>query len=206
MTQLTEKREHATPGASSQNIAQRLQALAQRPQALTVHKVIDSYMSQYAGRDCTRNQRLSAWLAMIGDFTLEQVDSDLIHAGRAELATKPPLVFMGLDHLGQQIFKIKSRAKAKSTATLNRYMVAIHCKTLVQRWQRHWCFMDRKALARIYSLRHTPGYTASMRRSLARHSLSRATTIYPKSGSYPVAGKTSGGLNGPRTGAILSLT
>jgi GGDEF domain-containing protein len=28
----------------------------------------------------------------------------------------------------------------------------------------------------------------------------------PKSGSYPVAGNTSGVLNGPRTGAILSLT
>ena len=28
----------------------------------------------------------------------------------------------------------------------------------------------------------------------------------PKTGSYPVAGKTSGDLNGPRTGAILSLT
>ena len=125
MTQLIEKREQATPGAISHNMRQRLQALAERPRALTVHELIDRYMAQYAGRDGTRGQRLSAWLAMIGDFTLEQVDSDLVHAGRAELATKPPLVFVGLDHLGQQIFKIKGRAKVKTGATLNRYMVAI---------------------------------------------------------------------------------
>jgi DNA primase len=30
--------------------------------------------------------------------------------------------------------------------------------------------------------------------------------IDPKSGSYPVAGSPVGGLNGPRVGAILSLT
>ena len=125
MTQLTDKREQATPGATSHNMRQRLRALAERPRALTVHELIDRYMAQYAGRDGTRGQRLSAWLAMIGDFTLEQVDSDLVHAGRAELATKPPLVFVGLDHLGQQIFKIKGRAKVKTGATLNRYMVAI---------------------------------------------------------------------------------
>lgn len=125
MTILIEKSEQATPGASSQNIAQRLRALAARPEALTVHQVIDRYMAQYAGRDGTRGQRLSAWQAMIGDFTLEQVDSDLMHAGRSELATKPPLVFVGLDHLGCQIFKVKGRHGVKSTATLNRYMVAI---------------------------------------------------------------------------------
>ncbi len=125
MTALTEKREEATPGATSQTMTQRLQALAQRPHALTVRELIERYMAQYAGRDSTRGQRLSAWLAMAGDFTLEQVDSDLMHAGRAELQTKPPLVFMGLDHEGRQIFKTKGRAKAKSTATLNRYMVAI---------------------------------------------------------------------------------
>ena len=125
MTILTRQREEATPGATSQSMTQRLKGLAARPQALTVREVIDRYMAQYAGRDVTRSQRLSAWLAMIGDFTLEHVDSDLVHAGRAELATKPPLVFVGLDHLGQQIFKIKGRAKVKTGATLNRYMVAI---------------------------------------------------------------------------------
>jgi integrase len=125
MTLSTAKRERATPGASSQTMTQRLQALAQRPHALSVREVIDRYMAQYAGRDMTRGQRLAAWQAMVGDFTLEQVDSDLMHAGRAELATRPPLVFMGLDHKGEQIFRVKGRAGVKSGATLNRYMVAI---------------------------------------------------------------------------------
>jgi len=125
MTPLTVKREQATPGATSHNITQRLKALSVRPEALTVHQVIDRYMAQYAGQDSTRTQRLSAWLTMIGEFTLEQIDSDLIHVCRSELQTTPPLVFVGLDHLGQQIFKRKRGALQKSTATVNRYMQAI---------------------------------------------------------------------------------
>ena len=125
MANVTDYREQATPGASSHNVTQRLQALSQRPKALTVREVIERYMAQYAGRDGTRGQRLSAWIHMAGDFTLEQVDSDLMHAARAELATRPPLIYMGLDHLGKQIFKIKGRAKEKSTATLNRYTQAM---------------------------------------------------------------------------------
>lgn len=126
MTSLTDGGGQASLSASPQTtMTQRLQALAQRPHALTVRELIERYMAQYAGRDTTRGQRLSAWLAMIGDFTLEQVDSDLMHAGRSELQTKPPLVFVGRDHEGRQIFLAKGRAKAKSTATLNRYMVAV---------------------------------------------------------------------------------
>lgn len=125
MTVSTGIREQATPGASSHNISMRLRALSARPEALTVQQAIDRYMAQYAGQDPTRTQRLSAWLTMIGEFTLEQVDSDLIHVCRSELQTKPPLVFVGLDHLGQQIFKVKGRAKLKTTATVNRYMQAI---------------------------------------------------------------------------------
>jgi len=125
MTPLAVKREQATPGATSHNITQRLKALSVRPEALTVHQVIDRYMAQYAGQDPTRTQRLSAWLTMIGEFTLEQIDSDLVHVCRSELQTTPPLVFVGLDHLGQQIFKRKRGALQKSTATVNRYMQAI---------------------------------------------------------------------------------
>lgn len=116
-------RKTATPGAAS--IQERLRALSTRPQSMTVRELIDRYMAQYAGQDTTRGQRLAAWLAMVGDFTLEQIDSDLMHAGRNELATAPPLVYMGLDHAGNKIFKVKGRAKIKTSATLNRYMVAI---------------------------------------------------------------------------------
>ncbi|MDO9235707.1 MAG: tyrosine-type recombinase/integrase [Aquabacterium sp.] len=125
MTILTATSKTATPGAVSQTISQRLKALSVRPHSLTVSALIDRYMAQYAGRDPTRLQRLSTWQTLIGDFTLEQVDSDLIHVCRTELQTEPPLVFVGLDHLGHQIFKVKGRAHVKSTATLNRYMVAI---------------------------------------------------------------------------------
>jgi integrase len=118
-------RVQATPGASSHNVSMRLKALSVRPEALTVQQVIDRYMAQYEGHDPTRTQRLSAWLAMIGEFTLENVDSDLIHVCRNELQTTPPLVFVGLDHLGQQIFKRKRGALKKTTATVNRYMQAI---------------------------------------------------------------------------------
>jgi len=125
MTELMVKREQATPGATSHNVSQRLKALSVRPDALTVQQVIDRYMAQYAGQDPTRTQRLSAWLVMIGEFTLQQVDSDLVHVCRSELQTTPPLVFVGLDHMGQQIFKRKRGALQKTTATVNRYMQAI---------------------------------------------------------------------------------
>lgn len=123
MTELSDKSEAATPGAAS--IAQRLQSLALRPKTLTVRELIDRYMAQYAGRDTTRVQRLAAWRSMIGEFTLDQCDSDLVHAGRSELASKPALVYKGKDHRGLQVFDLKSRRKAKSPATINRYMQAI---------------------------------------------------------------------------------
>jgi integrase len=123
MTELTDRSEAATPGAAS--IHERLRSLSQRPTSLTVRKVIDDYMTQYAGRDVTRGQRLRAWQSMIGDFTLEQCDCDLMHAGRAELATKPALVYKGKDHRGLKVFDLKSRRKPKDPATLNRYMQAI---------------------------------------------------------------------------------
>ena len=115
--------EATTPGAAS--IAMRLQSLALRPQSLTMRELIERYMAAYAGRDMTRGQRLGAWQSMIGDFTLEQCDVDLMHAGRSELATKPALVYKGHDHRGLQVFDLKSRRKPKENATLNRYMQAI---------------------------------------------------------------------------------
>lgn len=115
----------AIPSADTAAMAQRLKALAVRPQSLTVRELIDRYMAVYAGADMTRAQRVAAWSALIGEFTLEQVDSDLMHAGRAELAKQPSLTFYGLDHTGRRIFKAKRGGKLKTPATLNRYMVAM---------------------------------------------------------------------------------
>ncbi|TFZ03364.1 tyrosine-type recombinase/integrase [Ramlibacter rhizophilus] len=111
------------PAASS--LAQRLKALSARPQSLTARELIDRYMAAYAGADTTRAQRLSAWSTLIGEFTLEQIDSDVMYAGRAELSQQPALVYLGLDHQGRQIFRAKGRKQEKTPATVNRYMVAM---------------------------------------------------------------------------------
>lgn len=116
--------EAATPGAAS--LAERLKRLSKRPRALRVRELIDRYMAQYAGRDSSRAQRLGTWRELIGDFTLEALDSDLIHAARAELAQAPALAYKGRDHRGARIFKAKRLgAGLKSPATLNRYLVAL---------------------------------------------------------------------------------
>jgi integrase len=122
----------AQPGDSSaclavdvQGLPLRLRSLAQRPASLTVRELVQRYMDAYTGADPTRAQRLAAWIELMGDFEVSQVDADLIHAGRAELATKPPLVYLGMDHLGRQIFKAKGRQRNKSNASLNRYTVAM---------------------------------------------------------------------------------
>ncbi|WP_144326984.1 tyrosine-type recombinase/integrase [Tepidimonas aquatica] len=117
------------PSARSQvdpeGVSLRLRSLSQRPTSITVSELIERYMAQYNGQDGSRAHRLAAWQEMIGDFEVSQVDADLIHAGRSELATKPPLVFVGVDHQGRQIFKVKGRQRQKSGATLNRYVQAI---------------------------------------------------------------------------------
>lgn len=125
MTQTTPRSEAAIPSAASSNLTARLRALAERPKALRVADLIDRYMLQYAGRDCTRGQRLNAWRTMIGEFTLEQVHADLLHAARAELAAAPAIFFAGTDHRGEHIFKTKRRGGVRSGASVNRYFVAM---------------------------------------------------------------------------------
>ncbi|MBL8376566.1 MAG: site-specific integrase [Burkholderiales bacterium] len=106
-------------------IAERLRALAERPQAMTVRALIGRYMAVYAGRDHTRSQRLAAWDQLLGDFTLERLDSDVLYAARAELKAQPALAFKGRDHEGRRIFRTRPGARPKTPATLNRYMGAI---------------------------------------------------------------------------------
>ncbi len=108
-----------------EGIATRLRSLAERPAALAVRDLIHRYMAAYTGRDITRTQRLSAWAALLGEFTLEQVDADLIHAAREELRKQPALTFKGLDFERRPIYKPKAGAVDKTPATLNRYMQAI---------------------------------------------------------------------------------
>ena len=115
----------ANPGFGASAIGQRLRSLAERPQSLTVANIIDRYMLAYAGRDHALGCRLMAWQTLIGEFTLEAVDSDLIHAGRNELQSLPALAYKGLDHAGKQIFKAKTRHRVKAPGTINRYTSSI---------------------------------------------------------------------------------
>lgn len=113
-------------GTSPQShLTQRLQALAARPASITVGELIDRYMAQYRGADTTRGLRLSAWKAMLGGLTLDQVDHDLMHASRAELMEQPALSFKGRDHQGSPILKRKPGGGRRSSATVNRYMAAM---------------------------------------------------------------------------------
>lgn len=122
------KEVEATPEAGlcgPASLQQRMRALTERPQGLTVAALIDRYMAQYAGRDTSRAQRLRVWRELLGTFTLEALDSDLLHACREQIATLPAVTYKGRDVDGRRIFKAKSGAGKKSTATLNRYMVGI---------------------------------------------------------------------------------
>jgi integrase len=115
----------ANPGATVTSLSERIRSLAARPHGMTVGELIDRYAAQYSGADDTRGPRLAAWLALIGEFTLDQVDSDLIHACRAELGTQAALVYTGQDWRGEKVFRRKAGGKPKSAATLNRYLAAI---------------------------------------------------------------------------------
>lgn len=111
--------------SAAAGITARIHNLAERPHSLTVRDVIDRFMAVYAKRDTSIVQRLDTWKILLGDFTLEKLDSDLIHAARQELATLPALAYKGLDHEGKQIFKAKTRHGKKSNATLNKYISAL---------------------------------------------------------------------------------
>ena len=106
-------------------IDDRLMALAERPQGLAVREVINGTCSVMRGRNGTLPSRLRVWQVLFGDMTLEQADSDVIHAARSELATMPALAFKGLDVDGRKIFTPKRVRGTKSSATLNRYLAAI---------------------------------------------------------------------------------
>ncbi len=123
MTQQPQAAGAVIPSTAPHTIAQRLRALAERPSALTVSDAIERYMAQYGGRDPSRTTRLKAWQIMLGEFTLDRVDADLLHVAREELRAAPPLYFAGKDHRGEPIFKAKR--KPRTGASVNRYFQAL---------------------------------------------------------------------------------
>ena len=114
-----------TLSVAADGIAERLRNLGERPQSLSLRELIERYMAVYAGRDVAMMQRLTTWQMILGDFTLEKLDTDVIHAARAELSALPALAYKGLDHDGRPIFKSKGRHRVKTPATINRYHAAL---------------------------------------------------------------------------------
>lgn len=103
----------------------RMRAMAERPKQVTVRDLLARFLAGYQGRDPAIMYRLRAWEVLIGDYTLEQLDNDLIYAARNELATMPALNYKGLDADGAKIFRGKSRKGTKSNSTLNRFIAVI---------------------------------------------------------------------------------
>lgn len=96
---------------------------AVRTGAITIGEIVDRYMSEYAGRDTTRPQRLGWWCAKLGSVTLGELCDDQVYFALQELASQRGRYWAGKDASGQPIFK--SRRGPLSPATLNRYSAAL---------------------------------------------------------------------------------
>ncbi|MEJ8821448.1 site-specific integrase [Variovorax humicola] len=113
----------AQTGLPAPAFAGGLPSLPMRAGDITVSKLVGLYMAHYDGRDSTRLQRLSWWIARIGSTALQDVTDDHIHAALEDLAQQPATYYAGLDAAGQPIYKAKRKAIAP--ATINRYSASI---------------------------------------------------------------------------------
>jgi integrase len=112
-----------TIAAAAEGIKSRIAALKERPKDVTLREVIQKFMMAYTGRDPNLGGRLIQWEKLLGDFTLEQITSDVVHAAREELQELPTRHFRGLDADGNKV--IVAQPKRKSAATVNRCMFAL---------------------------------------------------------------------------------
>ncbi|HEU4458450.1 MAG TPA: site-specific integrase [Methylibium sp.] len=90
---------------------------------MTIRQLVDLYMAHYAGRDCTRLQRLTWWVAQLGNERLDEVCDDQVHAALEALAMNASRYFAGLDADGKPIHKAKKKPIAP--ATINRYAASL---------------------------------------------------------------------------------
>jgi hypothetical protein len=100
-------------------------ALPSHDPTVTVATLIDLFMSQYAGRDSTRPQRLRWWQEQCGTLTLADIndDPDAIADALDRLEQRHGMYYGGSDATGHVIMRNKSRPIAGST--VNRYAAAI---------------------------------------------------------------------------------
>lgn len=104
-------------------IPQTLPPLPLRAGHLLMKDVIDLYMAHYTGRDSTRIQRLSWWVARVGTLTLQDLADDHVHAALEELAGQHSRYYAGSDADGRPIYK--ARKKPIAPATINRYAASL---------------------------------------------------------------------------------
>jgi integrase len=105
------------PGAAA------LGGLSSRDGSVTLHALIDAYMSAYSGRDGSRTQRLAFWDAQFGAVHMDQLSDDDIFGSLEMLAGRRGRFYAGKDADGDKI--LKSKARPLSPASLNRYQAAL---------------------------------------------------------------------------------
>jgi integrase len=115
--------ENVPPTDDNTAVAQRLAVFVPRDGAITVARLIDHYMSQYAGRDSSRAQRLRFWAIQLGDLALRDLSDDHVFHALEELKATRPRYFAGLDADGKKIFKAKR--DSLRPATINRVAAAL---------------------------------------------------------------------------------
>lgn len=94
-----------------------------RAGALTIADLVDLYMAHYAGRDETRQQRLTWWVNQVGQTSLQDLSDDHVHAAVESLATRHSRYYAGKDADGEPIYRAKKKPLAP--ATLNRYAASL---------------------------------------------------------------------------------
>jgi integrase len=98
-------------------------ALPMRVGTITVAALVDLYMAHYAGRDCTRTQRLGWWSRQLGHVALQDLSDDHVHAALEALAAQSSRYYAGDDADGRPIYRAKKKALAP--ATINRYSASL---------------------------------------------------------------------------------
>lgn len=96
---------------------------ATRDGSITLAKLVDAYMAEYAGRDTTRTQRLGLWTARIGHLKLSELDDDVIHEAMKAFSQRRGAYYAGRDVHGDPIMRPKRKPLAP--ATLNRVQAAL---------------------------------------------------------------------------------
>lgn len=98
-------------------------ALPLRAGHISMADLIDLYLAHYAGRDCTRPQRMRWWKTHLGTLPLQELSDDHVHAGLEQLRLQSSRYFAGMDADGRPVYRAKDKPLAP--ATINRYNASL---------------------------------------------------------------------------------